>query len=103
MVKFIEITVQLYRHTDEERFTEIYKDLVNIKKLGVNVYSITCDRHKSTLKAIKKAYPDVIVQRCLVHIKRQLKNYLSTSPKVYLDCIYFRSVSLSICQYWHTH
>ena len=46
MLKFIEITVQLYRHTDEERFTEIYEDLVNIKKLGVNVYSITCDGHK---------------------------------------------------------
>jgi hypothetical protein len=73
--------VQLYRHTDEERFKEIYEDLLNIKKLGVEVYSITCDGHKSILKAIKKAYPDVIVQRCLVHIKRQVKNYLSTSPK----------------------
>lgn len=73
--------VQLYRHTDEERFTEIYEDLMNIKKLGVNVYSITCDGHKAILKAIKKAYPSVIVQRCLVHIKRQIKNYLSTAPK----------------------
>lgn len=73
--------VQLYRHTKLERFTEIYEDLLNIKKLGVDVYSITCDGHKSILKAIKKAYPDVIVQRCLVHIKRQVKNYLSTSPK----------------------
>lgn len=73
--------VQLYRHTDEERFTEVYEDLMNLKKLGVEVYSITCDGHKAILKAIKKAYPDVIIQRCLVHIKRQVKNYLSTSPK----------------------
>ena len=73
--------VQLYRHTDEERFTEIYEDLMNIKALGVEVYSITCDGHKAILKAIKKAYPDVLVQRCLVHIKRQVKNYISISPK----------------------
>ena len=73
--------VQLYRHTDEERFTEIDEDLMNIKKLGVEVYSVTCDGHKFILKAIKKTYPNVIVQRCLVHIKRQVKNFISTSPK----------------------
>jgi AraC-like DNA-binding protein len=73
--------VQLYRHTDEERFKEIYEDLMNLKKLGVSVYSITCDGHKSILKAIKKAYPGVIVQRCIVHIKRQVKNQLSAGPK----------------------
>jgi AraC-like DNA-binding protein len=73
--------IQLYRHTDEERFTEIYEDLSNIKKLGVHVYSITCDGHKAILKAIKKAYPEVLIQRCLVHIKRQVKNYLSRAPK----------------------
>ena len=54
---------------------------MNIKALGVEVYSITCDGHKAILKAIRKAYPDVLVQRCLVHIKRQVKNYISTSPK----------------------
>jgi hypothetical protein len=73
--------VQLYRHTDEEHFKEIYEDLMNLQKLGVNVYSITCDGHKAILKAIRKAYPGVIIQRCLVHIKRQVKNYLSSSPK----------------------
>ena len=73
--------LQLYRHTDEERFTEIYEDLMNLKKLDINIYSITCDGHKAILKAIKKAYPHIIIQRCLVHIKRQVKNYLSTSPK----------------------
>jgi transposase-like protein len=73
--------VQLYRHSDEEKFKEIYEDLKNLQALGVEVYSITCDGHKAILKAIKKAYPNVIVQRCVVHIKRQVKNYLSTSPK----------------------
>lgn len=73
--------VQLYRHTKQEQYKEIYEDLINLKKLGVNIYSVTCDGHRAILKAIRKAYPNAIIQRCLVHIKRQVKNYLSTSPK----------------------
>lgn len=74
--------VQLYRHTDQERFRQIKEDLENLKKLGVDVYSVTCDGHKAILKAISKAYPDAIIQRCLVHIKRQAKTYLSSSPQL---------------------
>ena len=73
--------VQLYRKTDKEKLKEIKEDLENLKKLGVQISSITCDGHKSILKAIEKAYPEATIQRCLVHIKRQVKNYLSTNPK----------------------
>lgn len=73
--------VQLYRETDQERYKEIKEDLANLVSLGVNIYSITCDGHKAILKAIKQTLPDVIVQRCLVHIKRQVKTFLSTNPK----------------------
>lgn len=73
--------VQLYRHTDKEKLKEIREDLENLKKLGVEVYSVTCDGHRSILSAIRKAYPEAIIQRCLVHIKRQVKNYLSENPK----------------------
>lgn len=45
--------VQLYRHTDQERFKQIKEDLDNLKSLGVDVYSVTCDGHKAILKAIK--------------------------------------------------
>lgn len=74
--------VQLYRHTDQERYIQIKEDLDNLKSLGVDVYSVTCDGHKAILKAIKKAYPQALIQRCLVHIKRQVKNYLSTTPQL---------------------
>jgi hypothetical protein len=73
--------VQLYRETNKEKLRDIKEDLLNLKRLGVNIYSITCDGHKSILRAIEKALPEVIVQRCLVHIKRQVKNYLSDNPK----------------------
>ncbi len=68
--------VQLFRETNQEKFKEIKEDLLNLKMLGVDVYSVTCDGHKSILKAVAKAYPNAVIQRCLVHIKRQIKNYL---------------------------
>lgn len=74
--------VQLYRHTDRERYKQIKEDLDNLKKLSVDVYSVTCDGHKAILKAIKKAYPQAIIQRCLVHVKRQARNYLSAAPQL---------------------
>ena len=74
--------MQLYRETNQEKYTEIKEDLQNLKKLGVDVYSVTCDGHKAILKSIKKVFPNAIIQRCLVHIKRQVRNYLSSKPKL---------------------
>ncbi|MFM7017110.1 transposase [Flavobacterium sp.] len=74
--------VQLYRETNQEKYREIKEDLENLKELGVEVYSVTCDGHKAILKAVRKAFPDVYLQRCLVHVKRQVKNYLSQHPKL---------------------
>jgi len=74
--------VQLYRETNQEKYTEIKEDLQNLKKFGVDVYSVTCDGHKAILKSIKKVFPNAIIQRCLVHIKRQVRNYLSSKPKL---------------------
>lgn len=76
--------VQLFRETSKEKYREIKEDLQNLKLLGIEVYSVTCDGHKSILKAVKKVFPNAYIQRCLVHIKRQIRNYLSNNPK--LDC-----------------
>lgn len=72
---------QLYRMTDQERYEQMQEDLENLKKLGVNIASITCDGHKALLKAIRKVYPNVLIQRCLVHIKRQSQTWLTKNPK----------------------
>jgi len=37
--------VQLYRKTNKEKLKEIKEDLQNLKRLGVDVYSVTCDGH----------------------------------------------------------
>ena len=72
---------QLIRFTDGEHFGEIKEDLDNLIKLGVHIESITTDGHKSILKAIKKSLPDVLVQRCLVHIQRMCLLWLTRFPK----------------------
>jgi hypothetical protein len=74
--------VQLFRQTNQEKFREIKEDLQNLKKLGTQIYSVTCDGHKSIIKAVAKAFPNTIVQRCIVHVKRQIKNYLGVNPQL---------------------
>jgi hypothetical protein len=72
---------QLIRFSDGEHYGEIKEDLDNLIKLGVHIESITTDGHKSILKAIKKSLPDVIAQRCLVHIQRMCLLWLTRFPK----------------------
>lgn len=71
---------QLFRFSDGERYLEIKEDLANLLKLGLQIDSITCDGHKATLKAIKKVMPNIIVQRCLVHIQRMCLLWLTAHP-----------------------
>jgi len=72
---------QLIRFSNGEHYLEIKEDLNNLIKLGLHIESITTDGHKSILKAIKKSIPDVIVQRCLVHIQRMCLLWLTRYPK----------------------
>lgn len=72
---------QLYRLTDEERYLEVKEDLENIKTLGIELISITCDGHRALLKAIKKVFPQVLLQRCVVHVVRQCKTWLTQHPQ----------------------
>jgi hypothetical protein len=72
---------QLIRFSDGEHYTEIKEDLDNLIKLGVQIESVTTDGHKSILKAIKRSIPDVLTQRCLVHIQRMCLLWLTRFPK----------------------
>lgn len=72
---------QLIRFSDGEHYQQIKEDLDNLIRLGLQIESITTDGHKSALKAIKKALPDVVVQRCLVHIQRMCLLWLTRFPK----------------------
>jgi len=73
---------QLYRISDNEHYNEIREDLENLKKLNIQIESITCDGHKAILKAIRMAFRNQVkVQRCLVHIQRMSRIWLTLEPK----------------------
>lgn len=72
---------QLIRFSDREHYHQIKEDLDNLIKLGLHIESITTDGHKSALKAIKNSMPDVLIQRCLVHIQRMCLLWLTRFPK----------------------
>lgn len=72
---------QLYRLTSGEYYDEIREDIENLLQLNIHIESITCDGHRAILKAIKLSCKEVILQRCVVHIERECKIWLTTNPK----------------------
>ena len=100
---------QLIRFSDGEHFSEIKEDLDNLITLGLHIESVTTDGHKSILKAIKKSLPEVLVQRCLVHIQRMCLLWLTRFPK-HLAAIELRQLVLQLLRiktqndrlYWTT-
>jgi AraC-like DNA-binding protein len=76
---------QLYRFSSKEDYGEMKEDLENLMRLGVEVESITCDGHRSLLRAIRKVYPEVAVQRCVVHVQRQVATWLRKKPKLLIS------------------
>jgi transposase-like protein len=67
--------------SDGEWYEEMKEDLENLLILGVQIESITCDGHKALLKAIRKACKGVIVQRCIIHVQRMCRIWLTMNPK----------------------
>lgn len=48
---------------------------------GLSPLSFTVDGNPNVIRVLKKFWPDVIVQRCVVHIQRQGLSWCRTSPK----------------------
>ena len=72
---------QLYRLTDGEWFEEIAEDLQNLLDLGIQIESVTCDGLSNIIKAVRKVSPETIIQRCTVHIQREVLIWLTRNPK----------------------
>lgn len=72
---------QLYRFSSGEWYEELKEDLQNLLSLGLNIESITCDGHRALLKAINKTDKSIITQRCLVHIQRMCRIWLTMRPQ----------------------
>jgi hypothetical protein len=53
----------------------------NLLSLGVRIESITCDGHRAILTAARKVCKGVVIQRCIVHIQRMCKIWLTQNPQ----------------------
>lgn len=71
----------LYRLTDNEWESEIREDLENLISLGIEIESVTCDGNSSIIKSVKRTSKDIIIQRCIVHVQRESKMWLTKHPK----------------------
>ncbi len=71
---------QLYRISNGEWYEELKEDLENLHALGVKIESITCDGHRAILKAVRKSCKEATLQRCLVHIQRMSRIWLTARP-----------------------
>jgi len=65
------------RITKEEWLEDITHDLEELRDLNrYNIQSFTIDWWIQIIWAIRNIYPKAIIQRCLVHINRQIRNYI---------------------------
>jgi Transposase, Mutator family len=72
---------QLYRLTDGEWYKEMKEDLQNLLSLNIQIESITCDGHTSLLKAIRNTCKEVVIQRCVIHVQRMCRIWLTMQPQ----------------------
>ena len=70
-----------YRLTDGERFGELKEDLQNIKRTGIEIESVTCDGAANILKAVREVCPEAVLQRCTVHIAREIETWITRKPQ----------------------
>lgn len=68
---------------DGERKQYIVEDLLFLRDhMGYTwIQSCTSDGWIAILSALKEVYPHCIIQRCLVHIQRQIRTYITKKPK----------------------
>jgi len=52
-----------------------------LRNVGLNPKSATIDGNTTVIKALKIIWPDIIIQRCLVHIQRQGLMWCRANPK----------------------
>ena len=76
----IKMTI-LYRLTKGETLRDLKEDLQNIKKVGIQIESVTCDGAANILKAVREVCPEAVVQRCTFHVAHEIQTWLTKKPK----------------------
>lgn len=74
-------TTLFYRLTDDEWEDQIREDIENLQLAGIEIESVTSDGGRNIIKAVKKACPNAVRQRCLAHIQRECLIWITKHPQ----------------------
>lgn len=42
---------------------------------------VVCDGHLGLIKAVRERWPDALIQRCMAHVLREMRSFLTRNPK----------------------
>jgi len=70
-----------FRYSTNEFYKELKEDLQILKSVGIEVLSVTCDGKKSIIRAVRKVYEKATLQRCTVHVQRNVRIWITRKPK----------------------
>ena len=68
-------------YVKKESFKDSYPWFLNLKKQGLNPRFISTDGERSIVRAMRLAWPEARLQRCLYHIQHEGMRWLRTYPK----------------------
>jgi hypothetical protein len=101
----------------KEGSRKMFDFLISLKKRGLNPISATIDGNPAVSEALRALWPNIIIQRCLVHVQRQGLMWCRINPKrrdakllraifLRVTCIYTkdeRDIFLSDIRAWEQH
>lgn len=65
----------------ENSFPQLVEFFQGLKQSGLKPLSFTVDGNPNVMKVLRHLWPEVMIQRCLVHIQRQGLSWCRTSPR----------------------
>jgi hypothetical protein len=87
--------VLYFKFHNNESYLNILNDLLFLRdRFNYNFIGITIDGNKGTIKAIKEVFTETKIQRCILHIQRQIINCIGKYPRTEPAIELFR-----ICNY----
>lgn len=70
-----------WQFSSRESYLSWLSIFLRLKAKGISSQFIVCDGQKGLIKAIYAVWPNTIIQRCLIHIHRQAKAWLTQNPQ----------------------
>ena len=83
------------RSSMEEKVVSLVSFFNTLTVRGLAPICATIDGNPAIKKALKRVWPDIIIQRCLVHIQRQGLSWCRRNP-TRTDAIYLRLLFLAV-------